>query len=55
MPKLQEIYGITLPKDLDIDIDKRVILRNMINPELGLHIFNESKMDVQPELFRTKK
>jgi len=26
--------------------------RNMINHELGLHILNESKRDIQPELFR---
>lgn len=28
------------------------IINNCIEPELGLHIFNESKRDVMPELFR---
>lgn len=55
LPKLQEIYGITLPKKLDVDIDKRVILRNMVNPELGLHILNESKREVYKELFSTER
>ena len=39
LPKLQEIYGVDL-SNLDVDIDKRVVLRNMVNPKLGLHIFN---------------
>ena len=39
LPTLEKIYGITLPKKLNVEIDKRVILRNMVNPELGLHIF----------------
>jgi len=33
-------------------IDKRVMLRNCVNPYLGLHILNESKRDIQAELFR---
>jgi DNA (cytosine-5)-methyltransferase 1 len=41
LPTLEKIYGIKLPK-LDIDMDKRVILRNMVNPKLGLHIFQEA-------------
>jgi DNA (cytosine-5)-methyltransferase 1 len=41
LPTLEKLYGIKLPK-LDIGIDKRVILRNMVNPELGLHIFQEA-------------
>jgi DNA (cytosine-5)-methyltransferase 1 len=40
LPTLQKIYGIELGK-LNVDIDKRVILRNMVNPELGLHILNQ--------------
>ncbi len=31
---------------------KATILRNCVNPHLGLHILNESKRDIQPELFR---
>ena len=34
------------------NIDKRFILRNCVRPELGLHILNESKRDIQAELFR---
>lgn len=34
------------------NIDKRVMLRNCVRPELGLHILNESKRDIQSELFR---
>jgi len=33
-------------------INKEHILRNCVNPELGLHILNESKRDIQAELFR---
>ncbi len=40
LPTLEKIYGLKLPKGLSIDIDKRIILRNMVNPKLGLHIFN---------------
>jgi len=32
--------------------DKRTLLSNMIEPELGFHILNESKRDLYPELFR---
>lgn len=32
--------------------DKQKLLANCVNPYLGLHILNESKRDVQPELFR---
>jgi DNA (cytosine-5)-methyltransferase 1 len=46
-------------KDLDIspyDIrDKRKILRNCVEPELGLHILQESQRDIQPQLFRNTK
>jgi len=31
---------------------KETILRNCVNKYLGLHILNESKRDIQPELFR---
>ena len=37
LPTLQKIYGVELGK-LNVNIDKRVILRNMVNPEVGLHI-----------------
>lgn len=33
-------------------LDRELVLRNCVEPELGLHILNESKRDVQPELFR---
>jgi len=44
------IYGFNLKK-YNI-INKRTILRNLIRPELGLHILNESQRDIYPELFR---
>lgn len=47
--ELQELYGIDLSKyKLK---NKRQILRNCVEPELGLHILNESFVDIQPELF----
>ena len=33
-------------------IDSKKLLRNCVEPEVGLHILNESKIDLQPELFR---
>lgn len=44
LPTLKKMYGIKLPK-LENKIDRRVILRNMVNPELGLHIFQEALRD----------
>ncbi len=46
LPTLEKIYEIKLPK-LSIDMDKRVILRNMVVPELGLHIFRMAFKDQQ--------
>lgn len=46
---LQERHGIILPENAP---DKRRILRNCVTPELGLHILNESKRDIQGDLFR---
>jgi len=48
--KLQKLKGFNLEKYLGID--KIKTLRNCVEPETGLHILNESKRDVQPELFR---
>ena len=49
---LQKLYGIDIEKyNLSSLKDKRVILKNMIEPYLGLHILNESKRNIQPELF----
>lgn len=48
--RLQEIYNIDIGKYKNIK--KKTVLRNAINPHLGLHILNESKRDIQPELFR---
>lgn len=33
---------------------KQQVLRNCVEPELGLHILNESQRNIQPELFNTK-
>ena len=49
--KLQEIYGFDIRK-YHIGQRKDQILRNCVLPELGLHILNESKKDIQAELFR---
>ena len=50
--KLEERKGFDLSKYKDIGVEKKKILRNCVEPELGLHILNESKRDIQPELFR---
>lgn len=46
---LEQYHGFIMPKDFK---GKRLALRNCVFPELGLHILNESKRDIQPELFR---
>jgi DNA (cytosine-5)-methyltransferase 1 len=49
--QLEVEYGYDLSKyDLSL-ANKRRYLRNCVIPELGLHILNESKRVVQPELF----
>jgi len=46
-------HGISLSKyNITLQFKKRV-LNNCVEPELGLHILNESKRDLQPELFRS--
>lgn len=45
----EEVYGFNI-KDCDLD-DKRKVLRNLVNPYLGLHVFNESKNNLYQELF----
>jgi len=53
MEKLAEKKGVDLSVfNNHVGVDKRKILRNCVQPHLGLHILNESKRDVQPELFR---
>jgi DNA (cytosine-5)-methyltransferase 1 len=39
LPTLEKIYGVNLKK-CNPGFDKRVVLRNMVNPELGKHIFD---------------
>jgi len=46
----QEMTGFNLDKYNGIN--KMVILRNCVEPELGLHILKESQRDIQGELFR---
>ena len=46
--RLQDRHGFDLSS---YEIDKRTALRNCVTPELGLHILNESKRIIQPELF----
>ena len=45
----EELYGFDLSKHSGID--KRLLLRNCVEPELGLHILNESQRNIQSELF----
>ncbi len=45
----QEMTGFNL--DNYSGINKLTILRNCVEPELGLHILSESKKDIQPDLF----
>jgi len=51
LPTLEKVYGVNL-KDCNPGIDKRVILRNMVNPELGLHIFKMAFKEPQLTLFK---
>ena len=46
---LQNELGFNIDKYSEID--KRKLLRNCVLPELGLHILNESKRNMYPELF----
>ena len=46
----ESVYGFNINK-YKVD-NKRKIMRNLVNPILGLHILNESKRDIQSELFR---
>ena len=45
--KLSQIKGF--------DINNKTLLRNCTEPELGLHILNESKINRYPELFNNQK
>jgi DNA (cytosine-5)-methyltransferase 1 len=42
----------SLKRFTGFDIEDKLLLRNCVEPELGLHILNESKKDVYQELFR---
>ena len=48
--RLSVLFGFNLDKYTGID--KRHCLRNCVLPELGLHILNESKRNIQSELFK---
>lgn len=50
--KLQERKGFNLSNYNGLGVDKKLILRNCVEPELGLHILQESQRDIQPDLFR---
>ena len=52
LPKLQEIYGIDL-KHLKGEVDKRVILRNCVEPEIGKQILDYAlnPIETQANLF----
>jgi len=45
----KEVYGFNI-SDKDIN-DKRKVLRNCVNPHLGLHVLEESKRDLHQDLF----
>jgi len=50
------VKSLQYRKSLNLDkydiTNKRQILRNCVEPEVGLHILNESKIELQPELFK---
>lgn len=46
LPTLQKKYGVDL-SGLDHTMNKRVILRNMVEPETGLYIFNQMKLSLK--------
>lgn len=48
--EFKEKYGMDL-SGYDVT-DKRKIIKNCVEPTTGLHILNESKRDIQPDLFR---
>jgi DNA (cytosine-5)-methyltransferase 1 len=50
LPTLEKMYGVNL-SNLKVKIDKRVVLRNMVNPETGLHVLNAaSKLKGQAQV-----
>lgn len=53
--KLEERKGFDLSKYGGLGVEKKLILRNCVEPELGLHILNESKRNIQPELFNQER
>ena len=57
--KHNDIIGSNPVYGFDINVynidNKRQIMRNLVNPYLGLHILDESKRNIQPELFRKKE
>ena len=46
--ELESFHKIKIPMDAK---NQRLLLRNCVYPPLGLHILNESKRNIQPELF----
>ena len=46
--------GVFDLRKYNIDHRKDQLIRNSVMPELGLHILNESKRNIQPELLTTK-
>jgi len=50
--KSDTIYEVNIEKyKLDSSYNHVKVLRNMVNPHLGLHILNESKIEQQSQLF----
>lgn len=52
MEYIRKINGFNLQKYSLKEKDERQMLNNCVEPYIGLHILNESKIDLQPELFR---
>ena len=52
--QIPEFLALHDLKDFDLP-NKRQVLRNCVLPKIGLHIFNESKRDIQPELFNAQE
>ncbi len=49
---IAEGHGLIVKNWHGFEGKKDQIINNCLEPELGLHILNESKRDIQPELFR---
>jgi len=50
--RMEKLHGFYVDKYDLTTLQKRTVLRNCVSPALSLHILNESKRDIQGDLFR---